>query len=77
MQNRLAVVATRCHGCGTVVVRWNGRVLRSFSLAAPKTQKGVLLQLPALPSLQRGTLSVEVLTAGKPVKIEGLAASQA
>jgi uncharacterized repeat protein (TIGR01451 family) len=72
----LGVVATRCPGCGSVVVRWNGRALRSFSLAAAKTQKGVLLQLPALPALQRGTLTVEVLTTGKPVKIEGLAASQ-
>jgi len=73
----LGVLATRCHGCGSVVVRWNGHALRSFSLAAAKTQKGVLLALPALPALQHGTLTVEVLTTGKPVKIEGLAASQA
>ena len=72
----LGVVVTKCHGCGTVVVRWNGRALRTYSLAAAKTQKSVLLQLPALPALQRGTITVQVLTTGKPVKIEGLAASQ-
>src|SRR5207248_1723733 len=41
----LGVLATRCPGCGSVVVRWNGHALRTFSLAAAKTQKGVLLRL--------------------------------
>lgn len=73
---RLGILATRCHGCGTIAVRWNGRTLRSFSLGAASTQKSVLLQLPPFASAQRGTLTVSVLSDGKPVKIEGLAASQ-
>jgi hypothetical protein len=68
----LAVLATRCPGCGSVDVRWNGDVVARLDLAAPTTERSQLLLAAVWPELSVGDLSIEVRAGGAPVPIEGL-----
>ncbi len=74
---RLALLATRCPTCGTVQIFWNGTLLKQVSLAAPTLEKKQLLTLGPFPSLQEGTVRMRVSSSGRPVRIDGLAASRA
>jgi hypothetical protein len=74
---RLALLATRCPTCGTVQILWNGTLLKQVSLAAATLEKKRLLALGPFPSLQEGTVRMRVSSSGRPVQIDGLAASRA
>ena len=73
---RLALVATRCAGCGTVKVLWNGRLLRTIDLRSATTRKRQLVNVARFGSVRSGTLKIVVASARRPVKIEGVAASK-
>jgi aryl-phospho-beta-D-glucosidase BglC (GH1 family) len=74
---RLAVVATKCPGCGTIKLVWNGVVLQQVSLASTKTQRKQVVAQVALAGLQSGDVSVVVATGGSPVEIDGLGIGEA
>jgi hypothetical protein len=73
---RLALVATKCRGCGTVAAYWNGRLLKRVSLDAPSTRKAQIITLATFPAGRSGTLRIVVLTSGKSVRVEGLGVSR-
>jgi hypothetical protein len=72
---RVLLVATRCPRCGSVAVRWRGRVVRTVHLRAPRTTKSARIPLVSLPALERGTLRVDVASSGRRVRIDGVGAS--
>lgn len=79
---RLAVVATKCPGCGSVELVWNNVVQQVINLdcaAVPQCsgeKKLVLFQANPFGSVQNGTLILRVSTSGKAVKIDGVGVSQ-
>jgi hypothetical protein len=74
---RVALVATRCRGCGTIAAYWNGRLVKRVALGAPNTRKAQIIPLVTLPATQPGTLKLVVVSSGKPVLVEGLGVSRA
>jgi hypothetical protein len=70
--DRIGLVATKCPTCGTVGIYVNDGLFRTISLAAPRAQRMQLIQLPPF-SLRIATVTIRVLSTGKPVCIDGLA----
>ncbi len=69
---RIALLVTKCPGCGTVQVFFNGTSLKKASLASSVTRKKQLVYVMPFSSLRSGTVKVRVVSAGKPVRVEGL-----
>jgi hypothetical protein len=66
---------TKCPGCGTIDVFWNGTLIVTAQLNASATLKKQLVTLPLLPQAQSGVLKVTVKSTGLPVEIDGFVAS--
>jgi hypothetical protein len=73
---RLVVLVTKCPGCGTINVFWNGALVVTANLAASSTLKKQTVALPLLPQAQSGVLKITVQSSEKPVEIDGFVASQ-
>jgi hypothetical protein len=69
---RIAIVATRCSGCGTIGVYWNGVLLKKLVLAATTTRNKQVISVTSFGSVRTGTLTIKTLTTGS-AKIDGLA----
>ena len=69
---RLALVVTRCPGCGTVSVYWNGSRLRTVRLGSNLRRNRQVVHLAAFDHLVRGSISIRVTSVGRPVAIDGL-----
>jgi len=67
-----ALVATRCSTCGAVGVYYGGKLVSKVSLVSAKTARQSLIALPIFTATS-GTVQFKVLTAAKPVQIDGLA----
>jgi hypothetical protein len=66
------LVVTRCRTCGTVAVYEGTRLVKKLALTASTTRNRVQITV-ALPVKANGaTISVKVLTSGKPVKLDAL-----
>ena len=74
---RVALLATKCPGCGTVKVFLGKKLLKKVSLAASSTQKKRLIGIASFSNAKAGKIRIVVITAGKTVKIEGLGVSAA
>ncbi len=72
----VALVATRCRGCGSVKVTYGGKVLKKVSLAASSRRKRQLIPIGSWAARHGGRFSVVVTSSGKPVTIEGLGFSK-
>ena len=72
---RLALVATTCATCGTVRVYWNGALLREVRLYSATTMRRRVFDITAFAAVQSGRVTVRVVTAGRPVEIDGLGVS--
>ena len=72
---RIALLVTTCRGCGSVRVRWNGRVVKEIALGASRTRPSRLVAIARFPAAERGVLRVEVTSAGRPVRIDALGVS--
>jgi hypothetical protein len=72
----VALVVTRCRGCGTVTVSYGGKVLKKVSLAATGTRKRQLVPIASWGSAHGGRVTVKVVSSGKPVTVEGLGFSK-
>jgi hypothetical protein len=72
--SRLNLVAQRCSTCGKVGVYLGSTYLTTVDLHAASTYRAVI----ALPrfSLRTTSVTLKVLTSGKPVRIDGLATSR-
>lgn len=69
---RLGLVATRCASCGTVGVYVGATKVGTVRLAAATTRHRQVVLLPAFASARTGTVSLRILSSGKPVRIDGL-----
>ena len=72
---RLALVAVKCHTCGTVGIYFNGRLIKNVNLKQTATQYQVVFPIISFPSLQSGTVVIKPLTAGT-FFIDGLVMSK-
>lgn len=73
---RLALVASRCPGCGVVDIYYGDARVRRISLAADTTKDQVVIQIGTWDTLQpAATVRVVVVGSGKEVRIDGLAVS--
>jgi len=69
--SRLALVVTTCPTCGSVGVYLGSTLIGKVNLVRSTKASRVLVVLPSF-SLRSGTVTIKVLTSGKPVLIEGL-----
>jgi uncharacterized delta-60 repeat protein len=74
---RLVLVATKCPRCGTADVRFGGRLLRRINLRAAKTRRSVLIDVATFTSVRTGKVRIRVVSAKRPVRVEGLGVSRA
>ncbi|KAA1425655.1 hypothetical protein [Nocardioides antri] len=72
--NQLALIATKCPTCGRVAVAVDGVLIGTVNLANATTVHQRVISLPRTPG-REGTVTIEVLSTGKPVIIDGLAVS--
>lgn len=73
---RLAIVATRGKGMGTVSV-WIGTTkIKTVKLAAATTRRRQVISVANFTKVRKGTVKIVVESIGKPVIIEGLAVSK-
>lgn len=68
----LALVATKCSGCGKVAVYLKGDLLETVNLAAQRTRKRQVIPIASWAKQHSGKVRLEVRTSGKDVIIEGL-----
>lgn len=62
---RLALVATTCHGCGTVGVYWNGKLIRTVVLNASTTTYHRFISIVDFGSVHSGTLTIKTLNTSR------------
>ena len=72
---RIALLVTKCPRCGSVAVRWRGRLVKEISLTAARTRPSKLVPIATFRAPERGVLRVDVTSAGRPVRIDGLGVS--
>ncbi|HEY7563258.1 MAG TPA: hypothetical protein VH650_13885 [Gaiellaceae bacterium] len=72
---RLSLVVTKCPRCGRIAVSWRGAVVRTIDLRAASTREGRVVPVASFPERRRGWVRVDVLSSGKPVRLEGLGVS--
>jgi starvation-inducible outer membrane lipoprotein len=71
---RLSLVTTKCANCGTVDIRWNGTVVKTFNLYSRTTLRKQVLGITSFTTPHSGTLTVTNTSAtGKAIYIEGVA----
>jgi hypothetical protein len=73
---RLALVATKCKGCGAVKVMRGSKVLKKVRLSAARWRKKQLIGIATFNKVTKGTIKIVVTSRGKPVRIEGLGVSK-
>jgi hypothetical protein len=74
---RLAIVATKCPGCGTIKVYLGNKLLRRIRLASSSVKRKQVIELAAFDAVRSGKLRAVVTSSGRPVKIEGVGVSRA
>jgi hypothetical protein len=74
--HRIRVVAETCPSCGRIQVRWNGAIIGTFELVTRTTLHRRLLGEVLLPSVEVGTLELRVMSARRPVVIDGVAVTR-
>lgn len=72
---QLALVATRCPGCGTVKVLFQGALVKKVALDSASMERKQIVPLPAFGSRRTGLVKIKVVTRRKPVLIDGLGSS--
>lgn len=72
MAREISLVAQRCGGCGRVAVLFNGRRVGAANLDARRTLNKRLIRIADLGRVRSGKFQILVLSAGAPVKIDGV-----
>jgi hypothetical protein len=73
--DRLAVVVTKCSGCGSIAVFVGSKKVGTVNLSASVTKNKVIVTFPRF-SFRTGTVTLKVLSSGKKVLIDGLGVSR-
>lgn len=71
----LALVATKCPGCGKVAVSFDGDKVKTISLDAASYQKRKVIPLETFADREKGKVKIKIVSNNKPVSIDGLGAS--
>ena len=69
---RLAVVVTRCPGCGSLSVRWSGTLVGTVDLSSAIVRRKVVVVLPVLANPGRGTVKVVAHPGRNPARVDGV-----
>ncbi|MCW2961744.1 MAG: hypothetical protein JWM90_2131 [Thermoleophilia bacterium] len=69
---RAAILATRCPTCGTLRVRFKGRVVATFNLRSRTVQPSQQLRIKSFGAVAKGTLRLEVVGARRLVELDGV-----
>jgi hypothetical protein len=72
---RVGVVATTCPSCGTVAVLVDGKRVGRVSLRSAGFQRAQVRMLPAF-ARRHATVTLKVVTSGRPVQVDGLVLSR-
>jgi hypothetical protein len=75
MARRIALVATKCPGCGTVAVLQGGKLLKQVSLSASTRKNQQIIPIAAFTSVHTGTVTIRVVSSRQTVVIDGLGVS--
>jgi photosystem II stability/assembly factor-like uncharacterized protein len=70
--DKIALVVTKCRGCGTLAVYWRNARIATVRLAATTTRKKRIIQVADFSSPEDGVLRLVVTTSGRPLRVEGL-----
>jgi hypothetical protein len=73
---QIALVATTCRKCGSVQVLLGSTSLKTVNLASKSEKREQVIPVASFSSVQTGTVTVRVTTAGKRVIIDGLGVSR-
>jgi len=73
----LAVVATRCPGCGTIKVFRGSTLLKTINLASGSTVNRSVIEVAGSPTPVSGSITLKQASGGKNVVVDGLAVSLA
>lgn len=73
---RLAIVVTKCPGCGTIKVFFRNKLLRTIRLRAGSIRKKQIVGLAIFNAVRTGKLRALITSSGRPVKIEGVGVSR-
>jgi hypothetical protein len=73
---RLALVVTKCPSCGIVRVSRNGSKLADVNLYSSVTRSKQLVTVKVWSTPQTGTITITLLTGGRPALLEGLGVYQ-
>jgi hypothetical protein len=68
---RIAIVASRLRGGGTIGVYWNGALVKKLSLARASTTNRQVITVATFSGVRSGTLTIKTLTTGT-VRVDGL-----
>jgi acid phosphatase type 7 len=71
----LGLVAVRCPRCGVAELRWNGALLRRVDLSSDRWRAPRVVGKLSFARVRSGTLTVRVVSRGKRIVVDGLAAS--
>ncbi len=70
--DEIALVVTKCRGCGTLAVFWRNERIATVRLASTTTRKKRIIEVADFASPEDGVLRLVVTTSGRPVRVEGL-----
>jgi hypothetical protein len=73
--DRVGIVATRGPGMGTVAIYVGTTQIGTISLSATTIHYRSLILLPPI-TYRTGTVRIKVISAGKPVQIDGIAVTR-
>jgi hypothetical protein len=70
--DEIALVVTKCRGCGTLAVFWQNVKIAKVPLSATKTRKKQLVEVADFAAAEDGLLKLVVTSSGRPVHVDGL-----
>lgn len=70
--NSFDVLVSKCPGCGRIEIRFGGQVLEEISLDSTRERNRVAVEVATFGQTQEGTITIEVLSQEKRVRIDGL-----
>jgi trimeric autotransporter adhesin len=73
---RLALLVSKCPGCGRLAVYFDGDLLKKVDLAGSQTLKKQLVDVKKFSAVRSGKVKLEVLDAGDKVLVDGLGVSR-
>jgi hypothetical protein len=71
---QVAIVVTKCSGCGKVTVYWAGKAVGTLDLSARSTTYQSVIVVKKLPRVAKGTIVIKAATSRKPIYVDAVVA---